>query len=526
MTRSTRGAVTAGDPQTAEAGAELLREGGNAVDAAVAAAFAAFICELPLCSPLGGGVMLVSRPGEPPCAIDMFARTPGLGGERPQAMDFEHVEVDFGPTTQVFHVGRASAAVPLALPGLLEVHGRWGTRPLASVIRPAVKLGREGYLLGAGNAFVFRLLTPIFERTSSCRALHEDERGDVATAGARLKNPALAASLEGIGRNPASVRELYATLAREHGPGAGGLITDADVEAARPAFLEPITVAHRNWEIATMPGPSMGGALVALGLRLLEGVSGAPFLSRKHVLRVAAVQEALLATRGSDFDEAVRDPAAVKALLDEARIAAMRGGLPSVAGEAAPDNRLGSTTHVSVVDDQGTVASLTLTNGEGSGHVLADTGMIVNNLLGEEDIHPRGFHLDPPGKALSTMMAPTLVTREDQRIALGSGGSNRLRNAIMQVLVAMIEHGATAEAAVAAPRVHVEIGRSGRARIAFERPGMGEGVAQALVEAYPEAAAIFDVPNLYFGGVHVATADAEGFGGAGDPRRGGATVIV
>jgi gamma-glutamyltranspeptidase / glutathione hydrolase len=135
-TASTHGVVAAGDPQTAEAGAQLLREGGNAIDAAVAAAFAAFVCELPLCSPLGGGVLVLERGSAPPIAFDMFARTPGLGAANAMgvAREFDAVSVSFGAASQVFHVGRASVAVPLALAGLIEVQARFGARPLAAVV--------------------------------------------------------------------------------------------------------------------------------------------------------------------------------------------------------------------------------------------------------------------------------------------------------------------------------------------------------------------------------------------------------
>ena len=119
---------------------------------------------------------------------------------------------------------------------------------------------------------------------------------------------------------------------------------------------------------------------------------------------------------------------------------------------------LGSTTHISVIDEHGGAVALTLTNGEGSGHVLGATGIVVNNLLGEEDIHPGGFHRDPPGRALSTMMAPTLLRRGSDRIVLGSGGSNRLRNAILQVLVGLLEHGVPVNRAVNAPRIQLEPG--------------------------------------------------------------------
>ncbi len=536
------GVVAAGDPQTANAGAELLRRGGNAVDAAVGAALAAFVCELPLCSPFGGAAMLVDRPGEEPVAIDMFARAPGLlrsgaAGRQPEglpeqaappaALDFEDVEVSFGAATQVFHVGRGSAAVPLALRGLCEAHARWGSLPLEEVAAPAIALGRDGYVLGPGVAYIFQILTPIVGRTPDCLALFTDG-SSIATAGARLANVDLATTLEAIARRPDTLRELEASFASEFGAAHGGLITERDVAEARPAFHVPVAVRHRDWDVRTMPGPSTGGVLVALGLRLLEGASRSPPLSREHLRLLARVQELLLAVRDDGLDEKCRDARAVRALLDPSRIDDMRAVLnlePPPSSPPPPDSPLGSTTHVSVIDGAGGCVSLTLTNGEGCGAVLQGTGIVVNNLLGEEDIHPRGFHLDPPGHALATMMAPTILRRDDDEvIVLGSGGSNRLRNAILQVLVGLVEHGLPADRAVAAPRVHVEGGE--HAHIAFESMGLAKDVVRSLLDAYPAAPRVFDAPNLYFGGVHVALRRDRSFGGAGDGRRGGAIVIA
>jgi gamma-glutamyltranspeptidase/glutathione hydrolase len=522
------GVVAAGDPQTAEAGAEVLRQGGTAIDAVVAAAFASFVCELPLCSPLGGGVCLVERGSEPPVAFDMFARTPGLGRSKElpasassrSSIDFEGVSVCFGAASQVFHVGRASVAVPLALSGLLDLHRRYGIRPLREVLAPAIALGRDGYTLGPGVAFAFDILRPIVNRTSECRGLFLDDAGEIASTGARLRNADMARTFDDIASRPeAAVREIYAALAREMGPDRGGLITTADVSSAAIAAHEPVIVEHDKWRLATMPSPSTGGILVALGLRLLEGVGRIPYLSREHALTVARVQEALLAERDETFAERCADPVLVKALLDDERLA--------IARETARNNVLGSTTHISVIDEQGTAVSLTLSNGEGSGHVLSGTGMIANNLLGEEDLHPRGFHVDPPGKPLATMMAPTLLSRGSDRIALGSGGSNRLRTAILQVLVGLIEHGVSPATAVAAPRLHLEIdGVTKKPRLAFEAAGRGEDVVASLRAKYPVGVAEFAAPNMYFGGVHLAMRSGDAWSGVGDPRRGGACVVV
>jgi gamma-glutamyltranspeptidase/glutathione hydrolase len=455
----------------------------------VATAFAAFVCELQLSSPLGGGTLNVELANGDAHAIVMFARAPGLGGPKPTTMDFKNGEVSFGAATQVFHVGRASAAVPLALPGLLDVHRRWGALPLEAVVAPAVALGVDGFTLGPGVAYAFEVLTPIVELTPECRALYATPSGPLGVHGERLANRDLAGSLEALGRSPDALRDFFAAFAREFGPERGGLVTQRDIVEARVAHVTPVHAKHGDWDLATMPAPSTGGRLVARGLTLHAGDGKLAFASKEHLLAVGRVQEQLLAERTV--------------------------------------SQLGSTTHLSVIDEDGMTVSLTLTNGEGCGHVLAGTGMVANNLLGEEDIHPHGFHLDPPGAPLSTMMAPTILRRGTQRIALGSGGSNRLRNAILQVIVGLVEHGVDVETAVRASRLHLEPRAGGAFRLAFEDAGLGPGVADALRAAYPESPATFPAPNFYFGGVHAAIANGDGkLSGAGDPRRGGAVSIV
>jgi gamma-glutamyltranspeptidase/glutathione hydrolase len=519
----TRGVVAAGDRQTAAAGAYALAQGGSAVDAAVAAAFAAFVCELPLSSPFGGGVLLAGPSPRELRQLDLFARTPGLGGERPQRMEFDPVEVDFGVTSQVFHVGRASAAVPVALPGLLEAHRRWGRLPLQVLVEPAVELGRRGYVVSAVVAYVSSLLASLVRRTPECAALYT-LNGELAQAGMRLHNPALADVLERFAQRPAVVEELYAAFRCEFGTGQGGLITPLDVERIEVVEGAPLVTAHGGWTLHTMSTPSSGGVLVAVGVRLLQGVGALPFLSAEHVLALARVEAQLALLRDRSFDERCREPEFLRGLLDTDRISALR----AAEGASDPGGLLGSTTHISVLDEHGGVAALTITNGEGSGQVLSGTGIHVNNLLGEEDIHVRGFHVDAPGTRLITMMAPTVLDGPGGTIALGSGGSNRLRNAILCVVSHLIEHRADPAVAVDAARVHVEAVRAAGSttlQLAFE-PGLDEAASLALSRAHPEAFVMFPARNMYFGGVHVATRTERGFAGAGDGRRGGSVCVV
>src|SRR3954452_9055816 len=180
-------------------------------------------------------------------------------------------------------------------------------------------------------------------------------------------------------------------------------------------------------------------------------------------------------------------------------------------------SRLGSTTHVSVLDADGWACGVTTTNGEGSGVAVPGTGIHVNNMMGEQDLSPLGWFTHPPGRRLPSMMAPTVVLDEGRpELVLGSPGSNRIRSAILQVMVNAIDHGLEAQAAVDAPRVHFEDG------LVYAEPG----IDGASLEAAGRSLAWFRGPNLFFGGCQAVERHHEtrAFIGGGDPRRGGAVV--
>jgi gamma-glutamyltranspeptidase/glutathione hydrolase len=177
------------------------------------------------------------------------------------------------------------------------------------------------------------------------------------------------------------------------------------------------------------------------------------------------------------------------------------------------------TTHISVIDAEGNAASLTLSNGEGCGHVLPGTGIMLNNMLGEEDLNPGGFHRWREDIRVSSMMAPALAEHGGRLIALGSGGSNRLRTAILQTLCNLIDFGLAPEAAVEAPRIHLE-----RGKLSIE-PGLPPDTVRRLVDHWPNHQ-LWDDLNLFFGGAHTVVYDGREFTGAGDPRRGGVLRVV
>jgi gamma-glutamyltranspeptidase/glutathione hydrolase len=182
-------------------------------------------------------------------------------------------------------------------------------------------------------------------------------------------------------------------------------------------------------------------------------------------------------------------------------------------------SRLGATTHISAVDAGGWACAVTCTNGEGCGEVVPGTGIHLNNMMGEQDLSPFGFHAHPPGRRLPSMMAPTMVLADGApRLVLGSAGSNRIRSAILQVVIGVLDRGLDVQAAIDAPRVHFEDG------VLYVEPGVEiEELDQAQ-----HTLVRFTARNLFFGGAQAVLHDpATGeLAGGGDPRRGGAVAVA
>jgi gamma-glutamyltranspeptidase/glutathione hydrolase len=187
-----------------------------------------------------------------------------------------------------------------------------------------------------------------------------------------------------------------------------------------------------------------------------------------------------------------------------------------VASELARRRATGGTTHVSIRDAEGNVATMTSSNGEGSGWVIPGTGVIANNMMGEDDLHPAGFHAAPAGERVASMMAPSVVVGPDGevRLVLGSGGSKRIRTALLQVLAAVVDQGRTLADAVESPRLHWD------GTLMHVEPGWEDDAVAALEARWPVAR--WTVRDLYFGGVHAVAPGTA----AGDPRRGGTAAVL
>jgi gamma-glutamyltranspeptidase/glutathione hydrolase len=499
------GVIAAGHPITARTGAEVLREGGNAVDAAIAAMLASFACE-PLLTGLGaGGYMLVVAPGREPVLLDFFVEAPGRGADLGSRADLIPISVSFGDAVQIFNIGAASVGAYGLPAGLTEAAERFGSVPLSELVRPAVALALDGVPVAAQQAYVFEILAGIVTSSPEATALFAPG-GRVVKEGDVLKQPELADSLERLGSEGADpfYRGDIARAIVEWVTERGGILTGADLEGYRVVHRNPVQVSYRGRDVLTNPPPSAGGILIALALGLLDSEPGPP-----SVARIVAAMERTQAARTPDFLEGLDDPHFVSRFLSSPAAA------PPAAGSRPA---FGSTTHIAVLDGEGWACSVTCSNGEGCGLIVPGTGIHLNNMLGEEDLNPLGFHRHPPGRRLPSMMAPTIVLRDEQpELVLGSAGSNRIRSAILQTIIRVLDEGMSAPEAVQAPRVHYEDGRI------YAEPG----IDLRPLERSGRKIGRFRDRNLFFGGVQAVERDRTGvFSGGGDPRRGGAASVV
>src|SRR5580658_3859300 len=194
MGEAEKGVIAAGHPLTAQAGARVLREGGNAVDATVAAMLTSFVTESLLTGLGAGGYMLVAGNGIEPTLLDFFVEAPTRLGDGSE-VELQGVDVDFGDAAQVFHIGPASCGVYGTPAGVCEAIARWGTAPLQELAAPAARLAREGVALNAGQAYVAEILAQLLLSTEECAALWAPA-GEVLREGEVLRNPELGEALE------------------------------------------------------------------------------------------------------------------------------------------------------------------------------------------------------------------------------------------------------------------------------------------------------------------------------------------
>jgi gamma-glutamyltranspeptidase/glutathione hydrolase len=509
------GAVAAGHTATADAAARALREGGNAFDAVIAAHWCACVAE-PVLTSLGGGGFLLARPlGQDARVYDFFAHTP-CRRQPADAIDFHPIQADFGTTLQEFHIGYGSVATPGTVRGLFSIHRELGSLPMPVLVEPAVQLARDGVPVNQLQAYILDVVRPIYLATAAAARRYGSARqaGRLVGEGETLWLPELADTISTLAMEGDRLfyeGEIAAQIA-DACRLQGGHLQRRDLEKYRVERREPLALDYRDARLQTNPPPASGGLLIGFALKLLERFAGngTPIDTAEGLSRVAevmrATNEARLHALGSDLlDERLLDRGIVELYLGQVRerARAFRG-----------------TTHISVIDRDGNIAALTTSNGEGCGHLLGDTGVMLNNMLGEEDLNPHGFHRWQENQRLTSMMTPSLIELADgSGVALGSGGSNRIRSAILQVLLRLVDEGLDLDRAVALPRIHYENG------LLNIEGGFDAQASERLQAEFPCTACWPDL-NLFFGGVHAVRFGPAGFSCSGDPRRGGVALLI
>jgi gamma-glutamyltranspeptidase/glutathione hydrolase len=479
---SPRGAVASAHPLASEAAATVLREGGNAVDAAVAAAFVLAVVEPESSGLGGGGFALVHLAREQrDVALDFrevapaAARADMFGGARPEGSP--------GPSLD----GGLAVAVPGAVKGYAELARRYGTLPLARLVEPAARIAERGFpvgphFLGAARA----RLSCLAARPAAARAfLVRGEGGAwaVPAAGTRLRQPALARTLRRLGKDPdAFYRGALAAAIARAAQEDGGVLAAADLAAFRVRERAPLAGSYRGRRVVSMPLPSSGGAIVIGLLQALEraapaaparaATSGA-YRTVELLHAMAELEKQLYARRGLLGDPAFVPAAAaeVARLVSPEAAAAMAAAVGPraavVEGPPAPPET-SQTSHLSVVDGAGNAVALTTTVNYlfGSCVVVPGAGFVLNDEMDDFDSAPgvpnvfgavgAGQNLPAPGKIPLSSMAPTLVYAPDGRLwlAVGSPGGTTIPTSVAQVITHMVDDGMSLSQAVSTPRLH------------------------------------------------------------------------
>ncbi len=503
-----KGVVAAGDRITAQAGAEMLKIGGNAFDAACASMLAGPISEPMLTSLGGGGFALTHEMGKAPVLYDFFVDVPPNRVENP---DFFPIYVELENTIQEFHIGAASTAVPGMVKGIYDLHYEKGVLPLEEVIKPACTYAREGIYLSKTQVHFIDILKPLLASTEASREVFFKD-GNLIDEKHLFKDPDYAEFLESFAKKGADIfysgevaQAIDDLNRKEH-----GLLRKSDLERYEVIRRDPIMFNYQNDTILTAPPPSAGGILIAFALKLLNSSDLGKFGSSTHVKELIETMAITADFRSTHIDEHLHKAGLEKILEDERQLSHF------LLSKNSKLNLWGNTTHISVIDEDNNAVSVTSTNGEGSGIIVPHGGIMLNNMLGEEDLNPHGFFKWESGIRLPSMMAPTIVIEDEKpKLVLGSAGSNRIRSAISEVIINNICYKQEIQSAIDASRLHYEKGH-----IFFE-PGFDKEVIAATKKLYPVTE--FKEKSFFFGGVNAVTGD---FKGGSDVRRGGRVIYV
>jgi gamma-glutamyltranspeptidase/glutathione hydrolase len=517
--------VVSEHPFSSDVGAEIMRRGGNAIDAAVAVGFAQAVVN-PGAGNIGGGGFLVYRQADGQVfALDFRETAPGAAS-RDMYLD------SAGNVTDCSRTGALSAGVPGSVAGLWEMHGRFGRLPWREVVAPAVALAR-GHVLDAARAGqLVRFRRRLARFPSSADVFVRTDRpwqsGDV------LGQPDLARTLERIaeGGSEEFYGGLTADLILAEMGRSGGLITREDLAGYRALWREPLSTTYRGWRVYSMAPSSGGGATLIQALNILEGYRlPAPGNTATLHLEIEALRRAFL-----DRNALLGDPAFVRMPLDRltstSYAAEQRRSIRTDRATPLTGSSLAEgphTTHYSVVDGAGNAAAVTTTLNEGFGSalVVGGAGFLLNDEMDDFTARPGAVNAMGirqmgeantivPGKRMLSSMSPTIVLDPKGRLALvlGSPGGPTIVSAVLQVISNVIDHRMSLAQAVAAPRIH----HNGLPDVVNWEPG---GTEPAVRSALTAMGHVLGARPEYLADVNAIRATSRGLEGVSDPRAAG-----
>ena len=501
--------VAASNGMAADAGVALVEAGGNAVDAAVAAAIVSCSTEPGVCSLGGGAFLLAGRRGQPVMAIDANVEMPGRGQPR-DAFERGMWEYRSGYAGGMHTViGHGTIATPGTLRGLAHLHAEFGRAPWRDVLEPAMTAARDGFPMGRSNHHYLEYVHDgLYGWHEPSRTVLHDADGRLLAPGATVRIPALAGTLDALASEGVDLLyrgELGAMIVDDVAAN-DGLLTREDLAAYRLDVRAARTVHVRGWDVATVPPPSIGGAVLAAMLLLMGDEPDGAWTPRA-TRRLVEVQAAVLGRRATHLDVAEDLRSAAEAFVAEA----VAAGLPAHGGSP-------STVQVSTVDADGLTVSITASSGYGSGVMTPGTGIWMNNSLGEFELNRRGIHALPVGARLPSNMAPTIARRGARTIAIGSPGADRITTAILQVLAGVMGADLPLDVANRHPRVHVVLDPEGGVAAWHEE--------DLEVPEVPWPTRVFPPTSMLFGGVGAVEAGGDrGVDAQADPRRDGAARV-
>ncbi|MCF6319441.1 MAG: gamma-glutamyltransferase [Proteobacteria bacterium] len=477
-------AIATGNYQSTKAAAKILDQGGNAYDAILAALFVSFVCEPLLSSPGGGGYLLAHPKGENAKIFDFFAQTPHnkvCDNNQEDNKDFYPIHGDFGDTQQEFHIGMATAAVPGVPAGIFAIHHHCGSLPLIDIASAAINLASQGMVVDKLHAQVIQILTPILNHSCHAKALFSNKQ-QLLKQGDIKPNQHLAQFLSKLANNPVDwfycdtpAKDIVSDIRQHH-----GLLRKDDFQNYQVHIRDPLIETINSWKIITNTAPSTGGKLIVEQLKHANNNHNNQEKNVNKQLIEAMVYADKLKNNG-DFQSSK------------------------------------GTTHMSVIDAAGNVASLTISNGEGCGYVVPNSGFMLNNFLGEEDINTNGFFNFKENTRMASMMSPTILENKETRIALGTGGSNRIKTAMFQVIWQIIAENKTLDQAINHPRFHFENGK-----LDIEKGFPQQSLDK--IKQHCQNVNIWQSRSLYFGGINAVQHGSKNLAVA-DSRRNGVGLV-